>query len=57
MANLAQAGLKTRPYTGFFQKRVPTKARIFVKPIACSDATNAVAEQTAEVADLLLERR
>jgi hypothetical protein len=55
MANLPQAGLKTRLYV--LQKRMAAEARVLLESVARRHVTNAVAEQTAEVAHLFLERR
>ena len=39
------------------EKRMPAEARVFLEPVAGGDVADAVAEQSAEIADLLLEGR
>jgi hypothetical protein len=55
VANLPQAGPRTLLY--LFQKRVTAEAGVLLEAVAGCDVTDPVAEETAEVAHLLLEGR
>jgi hypothetical protein len=45
------------PHLRLFQERVTAEARVLLESVACRDVARAMAEQAAEVAHLLLERR
>jgi hypothetical protein len=42
---------------GVLEERMPAEARVLLKPITGRDVTDPVSEQTAEIADFLLEGR